>query len=82
MRLANLLADSGEGWVQLFKVHNSGTYNNQYMITDLKKFKPRVALQPGLLWVVEQIPGKVVAADMTSVSMGRGWGGILVSWYQ
>jgi len=73
VRLANLLADSGEGWVQLFKIHNSGTYNNQYMITDLKKFKPRVALEPGLLWVVEQIPGKVVAADMTSVLVSGYW---------
>jgi hypothetical protein len=29
VRSANLLASSGAQWVELFKRHNSGTYNNQ-----------------------------------------------------
>ena len=37
----------------------------QYMVVDLNKFTPGEDLQPGLLWVAEQIPGLVVAADMT-----------------
>jgi len=34
---------------------NSGTYNNQYMVVDLKRFEPKQRLAPGLLWVVEQV---------------------------
>jgi hypothetical protein len=36
------------------------------MIIDLKRFQPRQQLRAGLLWVVEQLPGMVEAADMTS----------------
>lgn len=66
VRVANWLAHTGEEWVRLLDTLNSGTYNNQYMVLDLNKFEPGKALQPGLLWVAEQIPGLVAAADMTS----------------
>jgi hypothetical protein len=29
VRAANLLASDGRSWVEIFKMHNSGTYNNQ-----------------------------------------------------
>ena len=32
----------------------------QYMVVDYKLFKPYHSLPPGLLWVVEQMPGLVV----------------------
>ncbi|KAL0868828.1 hypothetical protein ABMA27_007189 [Loxostege sticticalis] len=69
--VANRLAKSGAEWVRLFRKHNSGTYNNQWYIVDYKKFKPRSAkepgvVKPGLLWVVEQLPGYTEAADLTS----------------
>ena len=35
------------------------------MVVDLNKFVPGEALRPGLLWVAEQVPGLVAAADMT-----------------
>ena len=34
-----------------------GTYNNQYMILDLKKINLTNSIDDGALWVVEQIPG-------------------------
>jgi hypothetical protein len=48
----------------------AGTYNNQYMVVDMKLFSPGEELQPGLLTVVEQIPGLVVSADTTQVRHG------------
>ena len=35
-----MLADSGEAWTGLVAQHNSGTYNNQYVVVDLKRFRP------------------------------------------
>ncbi|RVE52351.1 hypothetical protein evm_002989 [Chilo suppressalis] len=69
--VANRLAHDGSQWVQIFRKHNSGTYNNQWYIVDYKKFKPRTSSKPGralpgLLWVVEQLPGYTEAADLTS----------------
>jgi hypothetical protein len=72
VRLANLFAHNGEEWAKIFAEHNSGTYNNQYMVIDYNKFKPGQPLQDNLLWVVEQIPGLVVSADMTS-QLERGY---------
>mgnify|MGYP001137365770 FL=1 len=56
--LANRLARDGQEWVDLFSQHNSGTYNNQWMIVDTNKFTPgkRQVSAPGLFWVVEQTP--------------------------
>jgi hypothetical protein len=65
VRAANWLADGGAAWAAALDTHNSGTYNNQYMVVDLAKFSPGNDPLPGLLWVAEQIPGRVVAADMT-----------------
>jgi len=41
-----------------------GTYNNQYMVLDLKQVQLKEPLLKGTLWVVEQIPGYVVMIDM------------------
>ena len=44
----------------------------RYMILDLKRFTPGRDLRPGLLWVVEQIPGLVASRDMTE-QLARGY---------
>ena len=44
----------------------------RYMIVDLKKFTPGKDLQPGLLWIAEQIPGLVASRDMTE-QLARGY---------
>lgn len=66
MMLANFMARSGESWQYYYSMHNSGTYNNQYMIVNYGLFRPRQALAKGTLWIVEQIPGLIVGGDVTS----------------
>jgi len=48
-----------------YKKFNSGTYNNQYMVLDLKKVKLNNSIEDGALSVIEQIPGLVEWADQT-----------------
>mmetsp|Transcript_12700 Transcript_12700/g.33669 ORF Transcript_12700/g.33669 Transcript_12700/m.33669 type:complete len:279 (-) Transcript_12700:1184-2020(-) len=44
------------------------------MVVDLKKFEPKQRLAPGLLWVVEQLPGMIEAGDMTDMLSRGHWG--------
>lgn len=59
-----MTAGQGEWWNAV-----AGTYNNQYIVVDLKKFTPGSELQPGLLTIVEQMPGLVVSGDETQVKL-------------
>ena len=63
--VANRLAYTGSDWSKLFAIHNSGTYNNQWMIIDYKVFYPGKPLEDGLLTILEQIPGYVRWEDKT-----------------
>ena len=65
--VANKLSSSGDTWVDLFSKFNSGTYNNQWMVVDYKKFTPFLEVDAGTLWVLEQMPGFVVSEDMSAV---------------
>ena len=58
VRIANMMASDGPSWARFIGIHNSGTYTNQYMIVDLKKFEPYGELQAGLLTIAEVMPGK------------------------
>ena len=68
--VANKLAKSGGQWSAIFSRYNSGTYNNQWMVVDYKKFEkgtPQTDLKKGLLWVIEQLPGYIKAHDKTDL---------------
>lgn len=64
--VANRLAYSPMDWVNTFKLYNSGTYNNQWMIVNYAAFQPEGPLPAkGVLHVLEQMPGYVVHDDLT-----------------
>jgi len=69
--VATRLATGGDSWTRIFSKFNSGTYNNQWMVVDYKLFKPGQPLNPGLLWVLEQLPGTFERADVTKVLAQR-----------
>ena len=79
--LANRLADDAPSWNDIFSEYNSGTYNNQFMVLDTKKFVPGQPLAKNLFWVVEQIPGKVVGGDQTEVLSYGYWPSYNVPFY-
>lgn len=51
-------------WGQTFCKHNSGTYNNQYMILNLQGFQ-NGAMRAGGFYVAEQMPGLCISQDQT-----------------
>jgi len=63
--VANRLATSASEWVNLFAQYNSGTYNNQWIVLDMKKFTPYQDLLPETLMIAEQFPGVVGIKDRT-----------------
>jgi hypothetical protein len=70
--IANFLAPDAASWVTYFSTENSGTYNNQWMVFDMKQFTPGAALPSNTFWVAEQLPGShypygVTAADKTDI---------------
>ncbi|XP_005096538.2 phospholipase B-like 1 [Aplysia californica] len=67
VRIANMMAHGGKEWAQVIAKYNSGSYNNQYMVLDLKLITPKKPLPDNTLWVAEQIPGLVVAEDTTPI---------------
>ncbi|XP_017686845.1 PREDICTED: putative phospholipase B-like 2 [Lepidothrix coronata] len=72
--VANRLARSGPEWATVFRRFNSGTYNNQWMVVDYNAFTPGGASpSPGVLTVLEQIPGLVVEADLTELLYQQGY---------
>lgn len=72
VRVANMMADSGKRWADIFSKYNSGTYNNQYMVLDLKKVKLNHSLDKGTLYIVEQIPTYVEYSEQTDI-LRRGY---------
>lgn len=65
--LANYLARDGREWTALFSAHGSGTYDNQWIVLDLKRFRPGTRPLSGLLYIAEEIPGLIQVQDVTGV---------------
>ncbi|XP_067101308.1 phospholipase B-like 1 [Osmerus mordax] len=65
VRLAHALANTGKQWARIFSRYNSGTYNSQYMVLDLKQVSLGRSISEGALMVVEQIPGLVLHSDQS-----------------
>jgi hypothetical protein len=72
--VANQLARNGAEWTELFAKYNSGSYNNQFMVIDYKKFVPnKKSIAPGTLWILEQLPGLTQRDDVSAVLASQGF---------
>lgn len=64
-QVASRSATSGDVWHQIISQYNSGTYNNQWIVVDLKKSRDiTTGYKNNLVWVSEQMPGYIVADDV------------------
>jgi len=64
--VANRLTDDAYSWAQVFSKYNSGTYNNQFQVLDLKLIDTEnKRISPGAFYVVEQLPGSCDVQDVT-----------------
>ena len=72
--VANRLTDDGYSWTQTFKKFNSGTYNNQFHILDLKLINTeKKTIAPGALYIVEQLPGSCDVQEVTDILKKGYW---------
>lgn len=75
MLVANALATTAQEWTSIFSTEASGTYNNQWMVLDVTKFTPGSAPPDDTFWVLEEVPGKIVAKDATHTLVSDGYWG-------
>ncbi|CAH8829392.1 unnamed protein product [Trichobilharzia szidati] len=61
--VASRLATTADEWISYFKRKNSGTYNNQWMVFDAKRWPA----DKGSLMIAEQLPGIVESLDVTNI---------------
>jgi len=73
--VANRLAADGQEWADTFSREHSGTYADQWMVVDRSRFTPGADLSSakGLLWVLEEGPGLIMARDMTPLLVQQGY---------
>eukprot|EP01132_Coremiostelium_polycephalum_P001555 gene1555-1973_t len=80
--VANRMATDGLSWCNIFSLQNSGTYNNQWIITDYNKFVPGVEVKDGTLYVLEQIPGYIEFEDVTPILRAGYWPSYNVPYFE
>lgn len=71
--LSTWCATSGKDWVDYFSKSNSGTYNNEYLIVDTNKFEFFEKPTNDLLWIIEQMPGIFMSADITDILVNQSY---------
>ncbi|TNJ30612.1 Phospholipase B [Giardia muris] len=72
-QVASRMASTGLQWQTIYQRYNSGTYNNQWLVVDLKVFdRYGTDASRDLLWVSEQMPGRVVIDDATETLRNNG----------
>ena len=54
--VATRCATGGQQWVGIYHRMTTNTYNNQWMVVDMKLFVPGQPLQEGFFWVYEDMP--------------------------
>jgi hypothetical protein len=80
--VANRLAGSASDWAEIFATYNSGTYTNQWIVVDYKKYKAGShTLAPDTVWLLETIPGYAIRADVTAMVQQQGYFGSYNTWY-
>ena len=80
---ATLVSDSGKEWTEEFIKQNSGTYNNEYIVLDAKKFTPGQKPTTDLLWIIEQYPGIYRSKDITSEFIEQTyWPSVNTPWFE
>lgn len=73
---SNYLASNPDEWHSTMRKHNSGTYNNQWMVIDMKKpfaDSKNTTLRPGTLVIGSQLPNYYHHADVTSYINSYGY---------
>ncbi len=86
--VANRMASNGSEWARIFSRHNSGTYNNQFMIVDYKKLNTGPgtgtgSIERGLLTILEQLPHLVHFEDLTEhLRQHRYWASYNIPYFE
>jgi len=70
---AVLMAHNGSDWCNIFIKHNSGTYNNQYVVVDSNKLTRFSKPTSDLIWIIEQFPGTYEMGDVTDYLVTNGY---------
>ena len=71
---ANRLAKDAKEWTEIFAQNNSGTYNNQYMVVNMKLIDTTAKkIEDGAFYIIEQMPGATSTWDVTDYLRSGYW---------
>eukprot|EP00672_Neobodo_designis_P008299 CAMPEP_0174878032 /NCGR_PEP_ID=MMETSP1114-20130205/82555_1 /TAXON_ID=312471 /ORGANISM="Neobodo designis, Strain CCAP 1951/1" /LENGTH=597 /DNA_ID=CAMNT_0016113419 /DNA_START=40 /DNA_END=1833 /DNA_ORIENTATION=- len=85
--IGNYIAETPLEWMNIFNTSNSGTYNNQYMVANMRAARSALqggsALPTGTFYVGEQIPGTIVFEDQTEfLNTNKHWPSFNIPYYR
>jgi len=73
VRAANALASTAPQWTSIASTLWSGTYANQWIVLDYKRFTPGKPLKSDALWIMEEIPSNALSEDVTAYLARGHW---------